>query len=151
MNLRAIHIRKSQVGGGYEIVQNGRLSREQSHYRAIEREWAQSALYYVMGQTIGIPLARPFKYNRAQSIHASACKIDRSVDGRKGGEQPSVNTIRPRTEALPKRHASSLVTTYVPSRYHELFCAHDIFRAFPCKHCRRNTRESREWLATFEV
>ena len=160
MNLRTLHIRKAQAGGEYEIVQVGRLSRTASRYRQTEREWARQALYHAMGepsadgsfdQTVGLPLARPFEYNRPQSVHTPACKIDRSAEGRRGGFQPSVNTLRPRASALPKRQASSLVTTYVPPRYHELFCAHDIFRGFACTSCQRSSREGREWLATVKV
>ena len=155
MRLRSIHIRKSQIGGGYEVVAPPTRA-DLAAVRA-QREWAEAALYRLMAQpsadgsfdqTIGLPLAAPRSEDSISHCPpVGKVRIDRKV----GGLQPSVNTLRPLSDATPKRQASCIVSTYVPPRYHELFCAHDRFRGMPCTQCRRDRAEAREWLSAVQV
>ena len=146
---RAIHIRRDPITGAFALVERatGTAGALQRNDRETEREWAEDTLYRMMSDANdplarGLPLARE-RAEASESPRSGKVKID----SKHGGSQPSASTVRPRSDALPLRPASSLCSVYTPPLYHQLFCAHDRFRGEPCSACRRSAAEGREWIA----
>jgi hypothetical protein len=156
---KAIHVHRNPVTGLFELQQraNGAAGAQQRTDRDSERDWAEDAMYAVYDEFLIKPTTvefdtdlngRPIEYRTSDSAESAPIGRTKMERPQGGGLQPSASTIRPRSEALPLRHASSICVAYTPPLYHKMFCAHDRFRGEPCLKCQRGTREAREWITS---